>query len=138
MFAYRCQQECDPRLFHSFEEHFYRTQWYIRLFAAAAATSNILLAGLLGTWNLLVRSEEEHPSKMLGTIPNSIAEALGVREGLVQLRSNTAAALVGCINAVIVPLIMVYGLWALWLPQLPLLQHFYAPIIRLGTSAQEL
>ncbi|CAL8468398.1 g7938 [Coccomyxa elongata] len=26
MLAYRCQQECDPRLFHTFREHFYRTQ----------------------------------------------------------------------------------------------------------------
>lgn len=136
--AYRCQQECDPRLFHSFEEHFYRIQWYVRLFAAAAATANILLAALLGTWSLVFCSEEEHPSKLLGTIPSSIAEALGLKEGLVQLRSNTAAALVGCVNAVICPLILVYGLWALWLPQVPLLQYFYAPFIWLGSSAQEL
>lgn len=129
MLVYRCQQECDPRLFHTFEEHFYRTQWYVRLFAAAAATSNILLAGLLGTWSLIFRSEEEHPSKVLGTIPCSIAESLGLKEGLVQLHSNTAAAVVECINAVICPLILVYGLWALWLPQLPLLQWFYAPLI---------
>ncbi len=140
LLAYRCQQECDPKLFHSFEQHFYRVQWYIRLFAAAAATSSIAMAALLGTWNLLLRDTHDaaqHPSKMLGAIPNSIVEAAGLKEGLHQLNGSTAAALVGWINGVVCPAILVYVLWALWLPQLPLLQHFYFASLRTTQQSRQ-
>lgn len=142
--AYRCQQECNTRLFHSFEQHFYRVQWYIRLFASAAATSSIAVAALLGTWSLLLSSDadsqdaSQHPSTKLGAIPNSIAEAAGLKEEMLRLRRSTAFALVGCIQGLVCPLVLVYALWALWLPQLPLLQRFYFPFVATSNPGGEL
>lgn len=145
MLAFRCQQECDPGLFHAFEQHFYRVQWYIRLFASAAATSNIAMAALLGTWGLIFEADSglqeeqgSHPIKLLGAIPSSVAEATGLRENLLQMRSTAAAALVGCINGVICPAILIFGLWALWLPQLPLLQRLHPSFVASVFSGHEL
>lgn len=126
LLLYRCHQECDPHTFHGFEQHFYRVRWYLRLFAAAAATHSILASAVLGTFGLLFRSEaadpeDSGPACMLGVIPGSLVDALGAKQRLKSMESSTSAALVAVVNGILMPLLLVYGLWALWLPQLPLL-----------------
>ena len=49
MAVYRCQQECAPSAFISLEQHLYRVQWYLRLFAAATVMYGTVMAGLSGT-----------------------------------------------------------------------------------------
>jgi hypothetical protein len=123
---YRCQQECVPRTFLDIEQHFYRVRWYLRLFAAAAATHSILASAVLGTFGLLFQPEEgtpeaAPPGKLLGAIPSSVAAATGLGERLLASRQRSAAALVAFVNGCVMPLLLVYGMWALWLPQLPAL-----------------
>ena len=48
MAVYRCQQECEPGAFISLEQHLYRFQWYLRLFAASAIMYGTVLALLSG------------------------------------------------------------------------------------------
>ena len=127
LFLYRCHQECDPHTFHGFEQHFYRVRWYLRLFAAAAATHSILASAVLGTFGLLFQNEaadnaeDSAPARLLGVLPDSIADALGAKQRLKAMQSGSSAALVAAVNGILMPLLLVYGLWALWLPQLPLL-----------------
>ena len=125
---YRCHQECDPYTFHDIEQHFYRVRWYLRLFAAAAATMSIVTAAVVGTFGLLFQGDGEAqeaapPAKLLGVLPDSIAGALGLKESMLGMKGGTGAAVVALINGVVMPLILVFGFWALWLPQLPLLQR---------------
>ena len=124
---YRCKQECMPRMFLDIEQHFYRVRWYLRLFAAAAATHSILASALLGTFGLLFQPEEGSleaapPGKLLGAIPSSIADAAGLKERLLASKQRGTAALVALINGCVMPLLLLCML-ALWLPQLPLLQR---------------
>ena len=126
LLLYRCHQECDTHTFHGFEQHFYKVRWYLRLFAAAAATHSILASAVLGTVGLLFQGEaaepeDSGPARMLGVIPGSIVDALGLKQRLTILKSGSGSALVAAINGLLMPLLLVYGLWALWLPQLPLL-----------------
>lgn len=134
MLVLRCQQECDPVFYMQFERHFLRVEWYIRLFAAAAATASIAAAALLGTWALTFSLDPQtqqppHPSQLLGAVPNSIAEAFQLNKWLQRLPDRTAAAIVLGINDVVCPAVLVYGVWAFWLPKLPLLQRLYPSLL---------
>ena len=48
MAVYRCQQECEPGAFANIEQHVYRFQWYLRLFAASVIMYGTVLAALSG------------------------------------------------------------------------------------------
>ncbi len=48
MAVYRCRQECEPGAFASIEQHVYRFQWYLRLFAASVIMYGTVLAALSG------------------------------------------------------------------------------------------
>lgn len=48
MAVYRCRQECEPGAFASIEQHIYRFQWYLRLFAASVIMYGTVLAALSG------------------------------------------------------------------------------------------
>jgi hypothetical protein len=128
LLVFRCQQECHPLTYVQYEKHFFMVQWYIRLFAAAAATASIAAAAFLSAYGLLFSTEPGtdqplHPSKLLGALPDSVAEASGLKQGLQSLSYSTCALIVTGINDILCPAALVYGMWSLWLPHLPLLEH---------------
>lgn len=74
-------------------------------------------------------------SCLLGTLTNGVAEALGLDSVLDRQPYRTAALTVLLVNVVVMPLIVVYVLWPLWIPQLPALRLFIKwPLLLTGRS----
>lgn len=63
-------------------------------------------------------------SCLLGTLTNGVAEALGLDQVLDRQPYRTAVVTVLLVNMVVMPLVVVYVLWPLWIPQLPALRIF--------------
>ena len=138
MAIYRCQQECDPRTFISLEQHLYRFQWYLRLFAAASIMYGTVLAALGG----MKRSGGAAPAalgksapdsahaqpagvqpagaaKPLNLWPDAVCEAAGLQGRMQGILGDRAA---GLLRFVIGPAVLLL-LCAWWLPQHPILRR---------------
>ena len=80
MAVYRCQQECVPSTFLSMEQHLYRIQWYLRLFAASAVMYGTVLAALQGSKSSAAALDatplsSSAPSRSAGSAPASCSAA---------------------------------------------------------------
>lgn len=72
MAVYRCQQECAPSTFLSMEQHLYRVQWYLRLFAASAVMYGTVLAALQGSKS---SAAAEEATPLSSSAPSSRADS---------------------------------------------------------------
>ena len=138
MAVYRCQQECEPSTFLSMEQHLYRFQWYLRLFAAATimyGTVLAVLSGMQSTANPVapaassraaqqsdVQGERAQPAAMakpMSLWPDAVCEATGLQERMQGILGDRAA---GMLRFVIGPAVLAL-LCAWWFPQHPMLRR---------------
>ena len=89
MAVYRCQQECVPSTFLSMEQHLYRVQWYLRLFAASSVMYGTVLAALQGS-NSSIAPEEATP--LSSSAPNSTAGSAPASRSAADSAADTAPA----------------------------------------------
>ena len=139
MAVYRCKQECEPSTFLSMEQHLYRFQWYLRLFAAASVMYGTVLAALGGikssqalhapaaasthaSSSAHAQGEAPQPAgtaKVLSLWPDAMCEAFGLQERMQRVLGGRAASL---LRFVIGPaVLMLLCVW--WLPQHPMLRR---------------
>ena len=137
MAIYRCQQECDPSTFLGLEQHLYRFQWYLRLFAAASIMYGTVLAALSGMQSSAapvapaassraapqshVQGERAQPAiaKPMSLWPDAVCEATGLQQRMQGVVGDRAA---GVLRFVIGPAVLAL-LCAWWFPQHPLLRR---------------
>ena len=89
MAVYRCQQECVPSTFLSMEQHLYRVQWYLRLFAASAVLYGTVLATLQGSKS---RAAAQEATPLSSTAPNSGASSTPASCSAADSAAGTAPA----------------------------------------------
>ena len=139
MAIYRCKQECEPSIFLGMEQHLYRFQWYLRLFAAASVMYGTILAALGGikssrALHAPAAASTHAPSsahtpgeapqpagtaKVLSLWPDAVCEATGLQECMQPVLGDRSASL---LRFVIGPVVLVL-LCAWWLPQHPMLRR---------------
>ena len=141
MAIYRCQHECIPGTFVSLEQHLYRFQWYLRLFAAASIMYGTVLAALSGikssrathapgaasrsaSSGTHAQGETAQPrpagtAKGLSLWPDAVCEAAGLQERMQSMLGDRATVL---LRFVVGPAVLVL-LFAWWLPQHPMLRR---------------
>lgn len=134
MAVYRCQQECEPSTFLSLEQHLYRFQWYLRLFAAATIMYGTVLASLSGMKSSRAPHAPAAPSSsnaqresaqpagaalVLSLWPDAVCEATGLQERMQHVLGDRAASMM---RFVIGPAVLGL-LCAWWLPQHPMLRR---------------
>ncbi len=138
MAVYRCQQECAPSTFLGLEQHLYRFQWYLRLFAAATIMYGTVLAALSGIQSSTApvapaassraapqgsvqgeRAQLAATAKPMNLWPDAVCEATGLQERMQGILGGRAA---GVLRFVIGPAVLAL-LCAWWFPQHPMLRR---------------
>eukprot|EP00884_Botryococcus_braunii_P019909 jgi/Botrbrau1/6601/Bobra.0189s0028.1 len=73
-------------------------------------------------------------SSLLGTLTHGVAEGLGLDVVLDQKPYASAVWSIVLINMVLMPLVVIYVVWPLWIPQLPALRFFIRSLGSLSLS----